>query len=304
MLHAQTRILVLIFGLLPAVAFGSDPAATPGPLGTTDPAEAVMAHVAALKAGDFDALARVSLPPQAYQTMRNMYTGLKADDQRITEKERAEFARNMQRLTAPDAEQRLYEQLAPFLEQYNGKYRAMLSAYVGVGQALATMVISQSTNMTPDQQAQATEIVLAATQWVQGTDWGNKDKAQQAIAVFVSTARDLGIETIDEAQALSYPQAMDTYRQVWNAARRVLTLYGFGIDEVLDSVQAKTISQNGNKATVGVTLALFGQPREIQIQMVNRDGRWYSAESLENLDRVLSQSQQADAPVPTSTGGE
>lgn len=270
----------------------------------TDPAAAIMNQVKLLKAGRIGDLVKASLPPDDYQAVRKQFAEQQKSGEEITDEQRKTFARQMQELSAPDAEQALFNKLLPVLKQYDSKYKAMLPMYIGVGQTMLTSAINQAKDMTPEQKKQASEMLQAAASWAQGTDWGDQEKAKKAIAVVTSTVRKLDVKTLEQARAMDFDQAMDKYAEAWDGVRKVLAIYGVDIDKTLGTVETRTASQTGDKAKVEVSYTVFGKPMKSTVSMVERNGHWYNANLLAKLEESLAQQQAAKASTaaaPSST---
>ena len=283
--------LFLLVVLLMLAACSKDEKAATTTAANTDPAAAIMNQVKLLKADKIGELVKASLPPDDYQGVRREFA--EQQHKPVTEEQRQEFAKQMRELSAPDAEQALFNKLLPVLNQYDSKYKAMLPMYIGIGQTAITTGINQSKDMTPEQKKQATEMLSAAAAWAQGTNWGDREKAKQAIAVVTSTVRKLDVKTLDQARALNFDQAMRKYGEAWNGVRKVLAVYGVDVDKALDSVKTKTVSQTGDKATVQVSYTVFDKPMQSTVEMVERDGHWYNASLLAKVEKSLTEQQQA-----------
>ena len=290
-------VAAVILGLLVLLVAGcgKDKASAPG-IANSAPDVAVITQVKLLKAGDLDTLAKASLPPADYQALRKQIDERNlADREKITDEDREKFAEGMAQFTAPDAEQQLYQQIEPKLDDFDKTYRAQLPIYIGMGQTMATTAIDKSETMTPDQKQQAKDMLAAMAQWVQQTNWGDKEKAKQAIAVVTATARQLDLKTLDQAQSLKYEQAMQKYGEVWTGMRKVLAIYALDVNAVLDSVKAKTTSNENHVATVNTTYTLFGKPMNSKAIMIERDGHWYNKDLVEKFETSLAEEQAAKA---------
>lgn len=294
MFRNSLRLVAALFLLLTLAACNNDESASQTPaeapaIDNSDPAQAVIAQAKLLKLGKFDALVRASLPPEDYQKFRHNFRDLGKDADQITAEERKKFAANMRKLTAPDAEKQLYQRLSPVLDQYQTKYKALLPMYIGMAQTVATTAIQQSAELSAAQKDQISTLMRGAARWVQSTDWGNRDKAKKAIATLVATARDVDIKTIEQARALDYEQAMHKYSRIWDGARQLLAVYGLDVNQALASVKATTVQREDHKAVVEVGFKLFGEPQKTRVKMLERDGHWYVAERLEQLQEALTQ---------------
>jgi hypothetical protein len=183
----------------------------------------------------------------------------------------------------------MFKEVQPALAEFNTKYKAQLPMYVGMGQTMAGSAIDQSKTLDPTQKQQAKDVLAALGQWVQTTDWADQDKAKQAIAVMCDAARKLDLKTLDQARALSFDQALQKYGQVWAAARKVFAMYGFDVDATLDSISAKTLSNDGTNAVVATSYTLFGKPMTSQTKLVQRDGHWYNKDMVESFEKDMAE---------------
>ena len=56
-----------------------------------------------------------------------------------------------------------------------------------------------------------------------------------------------------------------------------------------DVIKAEQISMTGDTAVVRTSMTFLGQPITSEAQMVKSDGRWYSKDSIEALNKVTEQ---------------
>lgn len=287
-------VALVAIGLL--AACGKQPPASPT-ADTRTPDGAVLAAVRLLKAGDFDGLAQATLPPQDYQAQRADWEREHLAVSDITDEDRRKFAATMQRLTAPDAEQKLFAQLKPQLAAFEQQYKDQVPMMIGIGQTMVGTALDQSADLTAAQKAQAKEALAALAQWAQGVAWTDPAKAQQAIAAICDTARRLDLKTLDEVRALPYAQAMQKYGLAWQGLKRLTAVYGLDLDQVLDSAKAETLANDGQRARLKVTYTLLGKPISSETIMLQRDGRWYDQGVLEARAKARA-AQTVSAPAP------
>lgn len=284
----------LLLALLALAACGKDGDNTAVSAGDTSaPEAAVMTTLKQLKAGDFNALARTALPPSDYARMEAEWSKKLAEADEITDEDRQKFTEQMQQFTAPDCADKLYQQAEPVLGEFDTKYKAQLPMYVGMGQTMAATGIDQAETLDAAQKQQAKDVLAVMAQWVQGTNWGDKDKARQAIGIVCDTARGLDLKTLDQARSLKFDQALDKYGQVWNGARKVFALYGFDINGMLDSAKVKTVSNDGTNAVVSTTVTMFDKPITSETKLVQRDGHWYNEDLVKNFEKEMAEQDAA-----------
>ncbi|GAB3022608.1 hypothetical protein GCM10027285_00200 [Oleiagrimonas citrea] len=303
MLNVRSRWLVaaFAFALLPACG-KSDKAAQQSATASTTPAKTVLTSIELLKNGQFDPLLQHVLPPADYKEMRAQWTAQHSKMKQISEHDRQQFAENMAKLTAPDAEQKIWAETQPKLQQLDKKYKTQLPMMIGVGQIMLDTQISNAKNLTPDQKKQATDVVSALGQWAQKVPWTDPDKLKQAIGVLTSTARKLDIKTLDQATSMGYDESMKKYGVVWGGVKKALKVYGLSLDKTLDSAKAKTLTSDAHTATVKVDYTLLGQPQSMTLDLVKVDDRWYDKDLLDHWRKALDRHAPA-AASSTATAG-
>lgn len=298
-----------LFRLMPALlvllvlSACSDKGGAPlnAPAGTNKtPAGAVTSLAALLKAGNIDGMLKASVPDNDYQAVRKAYDSSEFKTKPVSDAERVKFAAQMEKLTAPGAKAALFNDAKPVLAEYDSKYRAMIPMYVGMGQTMAANAIDKSTTMGPEEKTQAKALMAQMAQWMQTTNWGDQNKAQQAIGIAVDAARTIDVKTFAQARALTYDQAMAKSTQYWVALKQIFGLYGLNIDKTLDSVQAKTLSSTADKAIVQYSYKLFDVPMKGEVTLVQRDGHWYNLDFIAKVEEGLLEA-NSSAPATASS---
>ncbi|WP_236585495.1 hypothetical protein [Dyella sp. EPa41] len=282
----------------------------PGPApvvaGGETPEASVQQSVALIKTGDFAGFWKHALPPADYDTLRTDWTRPRPDDHPISPEDRADFIKNMQMLTEPEAETRLYALARPKLAQLQAQYSDQVPVMIGVMQAIAATGVAQSKELTNPQKQQATEVINVLAPWAQQVPWFDPARAKQAIVVAVATARKLDIKTPEQLRAMDFDTAMQKYSAGFLGIKQVLAIYGLSIDDVLDSVKISTLESRNGHARVRVDYVLLGKPLSTESDLVQQDGRWYSADVLQNVreahDRLLAApASGSSAPEPAPT---
>ena len=257
----------------PPVAQPSAPPADATPDG------AVRANLALTRDGDFDGLLRSTLPPSDYQTWRSEWQRARAQQPAVTPAQRAQFASMMQKLTAPDAEDKLLKPVQLQMAQLRAHRAQNLPMLIGILQAAGNDLVRKAV-LSPEQKQQATQAMAALAAWAQGADFTDEGKARQAIALICLTARKLDIQTLDQWRALSYPQVMARYAIGWSGLKQLLKIYGLDLDSTLDNAKLETLSNDGTHARVRETVILAGKPIISEVQLMKQDGHWYDAAKL------------------------
>ncbi|WP_225737296.1 hypothetical protein [Dyella acidiphila] len=263
--------------------------------------------VTLIKAGDFGGFWQHALPPADYANLRGDWK-LRSDQHPVTDEDRAHFNQAIQQLTAPNAENTLYDQLKPKLAQMEAQYHDQLPVMIGIGQAIVTTGIAQNKTMTENQKQQTRDALNVLLPWAQQTPWFDQDKAKQSVGVVVATARQLNLKSADQVQNMDFDTAMKDYSVAFGGAKQLLNIYGLSVDDTLNSVKVSTIGMDHGQAHVKIDYTLLGKPLSTDSQLVLVDGRWYSKDLIDSARAEHEQllhphvpANSASAPAPTGS---
>ena len=291
--------LLVLASVLALVLTSHKSAPVPVVAGGETPEASVQQSVALIKAGNFAGFWKHALPPADYNTLRTDWTRPRADEQPVTAEERADFIKNMQLMTQPDAENKVYAMARPKLLQLQQQYHDQLPVMIGIAQAIAVTGVSQSKEMTTLQKQQATEVINVLAPWAQQAPWFDQAKAKQVVAVAVATARKLDLKTPEQLRTLDFDAAMQKYSDGFLGVKQALNIYGLSIDDTLDSVKVTVLENRNAHARVRIDYTLLGKPLSTESALIEQDGRWYSADVLQNVrdshDRLVA------PPAPASS---
>ena len=265
------------------------------------PRAAIEAAASNLRAGNIKAIIETSVPPQYLEQVRSKWTD-KLNAEPVTDEARAEFKENIDKLTAPDAEQKLWAELEPVLVQKGAEMQMQMPMMIGLGRGLLASDVQQREDLNEAQKQQALLAVDAFAKWAETAKFTDPGLAQKSIGVVCSTARALNLKSLDEVHALSFDQALAKGDLVFNGFKQLLDVYGFSLNQVFDSVSTQLVSETGDAAKVKVGYQMFGQPLEFDTEMVKFEGRWYGKESLSNLQKQAAEDAAAKAKGPESNG--
>jgi hypothetical protein len=257
-----------------------------------------MAQVQYLKAGNIDALIQNALPPGEYAKLKADFAKDINKDP-ITDEDRAKFTEQMGKLTGPDAEKQMWAEMEPKLKEMDAQMAQQLPMMVAMGKGMITSSIQQNKDLSDSQKTQATQAIDAFGNWVQTVKWTDPALAQKAIGVVCDTARKVGLKTLDEARGLSYEQAMQKAGTVFLGVKSLLNVYGFSLDQTLDSIKAETLAggTDPNAAKVKVSYSLFNTPLSAESDLVKIEGRWYGKDMLEQLKKKEAEAAAPAAPA-------
>jgi len=283
-----TRIALIT--TLAAAGFGCDQQTTSGPSAASNtpvvvavaatPDATVAAAVKALRDNNIAALLANSLPAGEYAKLKTDWNK-DITAEAVTEEDRKQFADTMAKLTGPGAEDKLFAEIKPQLDEFDKQSAAQMPMMIAMGQGFAQSAIQQNKDLTDTQKQQVSQLLDATAKWAQTTKFTDQALVKSAIAAICKTARDVNLKSIDEARALSYEQAMQKAGVVFGGVKQVLAVYGLNMDKALDSVKVETVSANGDAAKVKISYVAFDTPFSTESDLVRVDGKWYGKDAIE-----------------------
>jgi hypothetical protein len=279
---------------------GNKDAANPAVVSNT-PEATIRKSADLLKQGDIAGLMQNALPPAEFAKMKADW-GKDPDDKPVTDEDRQKFQEAMAKLTAPDADKTIYAEIEPQLKQFDAQYQQQLPMYVAMGSGWLQGMVQQNKDMSETDKQQAIAAINAMAGWVQKTRFTDAESIKKVLAIATKSARDINLKTLDEARALNFDQSMDKARIAFVGIKDALAVYGFSIDQTLDSVKPTVVSNDGKAATVKVDYVLFGTPLSANAEMVNIDGHWYGKQTIEKLkEQQQDAAAQTDVTAPPAT---
>lgn len=271
--------------------------AVTAPAATATPDGAILASVQLLKQGDIAGLMQNALPPADFAKAKADW-GKDKDQEPITEEQRAQFNETMAKLTAPDAEQKLFAEIEPKLKEFDAQYQQQLPMYAMAGAGWIKNMIQQNQSMSEAERAQATAAVDALQAWVVKTHFTDAESIKKVIAIVAKAARDMNLKSLDEARALTFDQSMQKARIAFLGLKDALAVYGFSIDQTLDSIKPQVLGNDGKTASVQLSYTLLGAPLTATTEMVNVDGRWYGKQTIDKLKEKAADQGAATPAAP------
>ena len=260
---------------------------------TSDPAKAVESFAAKLKENNLLEAVQVAVPPAKLDELRAQWKEKTASEV-PSEEEKAEFAQQMTKLTAPDAEEALYAELEPLLVKFETEMAAQMPMMIGMGQGFAMQSIQANTDLTEAQKQQATEVVGALAGWLQTARFADRDLAKKGIRIVVKSARDLELKTLDDVRALDFDHALGKASIAFGGLKDVLALYGFDLNQAFSSTKASVVSKENGAAKVAVNYTLLGKPLTMETDMIEVEDRWYGKDTIEQLVSGLAGGDEGD----------
>lgn len=248
-----------------------------------------------LKQGDIAGMMQNSMPPVEFAKAKADWMK-DTNDKPITDEDRQKFAATMAKLTAPDAEQKLYADIEPQLKQFDAQYQSQIPMYVAMGSSWLQGMVQQNKDMSDAEKTQAIAAINAVATWVQKTHFTDPESVKKVLAIASKTARAVNLKTLDEARALNFDQSMQKARIAFLGFKEALDVYGLSLDKTLDSVKPEVIANDGKTAKVKIAYTLFDAPLSVETEMVSLDGRWYGKHAIEKLNEKAAEDTAAAAP--------
>jgi len=301
----QKLTRIALIAALAAAGFGCDqqsastPAASAPGAAVAAPAATPEASIAiavkALRDNNLAALFAASLPPGEYAKFKADWNK-DMNSEPVTEEDRKQFNETMTKLTAPGAEDKMFAEIKPQLDEFD-KQQAQLPMMIAMGQGFAQSAIQQNKDLTDAQKQQVTQLLDATAKWAQTTKFTDPALVKSSIAIICKTARDLNLKSVDEARALTYEQGMQKAGVVLGGVKQVLAVYGLNMDKALDSVKVQTVATTGDTAKVKISYTAFDTPFSTDSDLVRVDGKWYGKDAIEKWKK---HSQEIAGAAPTA----
>ncbi len=252
-----------------------EPSAGVPDAGELAPHEAVEQSVAALRDNNIKGFLKLTLPEAKYADMQAQWAKKKQEP--IKPEEKAEYEETMKRLTQEGAEEKLMADIRPQLEQM----APQMPMFVGMFQGIVQSAIAQNEDMSDTQREQAQSALTAMAGWAQRTDLASPDLAEQAVAAACETARELDLPTLEDVRALDFDEMLAKAGTLFAGLKEVLAVYDLNVNEAMDSVDAETVNQDGDTATVRTTFQFLGTEQSVDSELIRVGERWVSKEAME-----------------------
>ena len=276
-------VSLLCVGLL-ALAPGCRRAAVaPG-----DPVAAVKGLAKALQDDDLVRYSQLSVPPQLHKQMEERWHQKLVAAAPPTPAQKKDYERWMARLTAPDAEQKLYARFDARMKKFEPEIRSQWPLMQATGGMLLSGVIKANDKLGPGEKAHAKAIADALLAWLKPELVVDRARARQAIAVLTESARELELPTLDDTRKLEMLPALEKGGEVLRTFKDVAKIYGLDADASLSEVQAKVVSASGDTATMEVSYPLFDKTVKFEMELLRRDKRWYPADAVRKAEADLA----------------
>ncbi len=260
-----------------------------------DAASVMNEQIAAFKANNLKAMLEATLPAKDLEEMKAEWEKKRAEP--ITEEDKKQFADSWGKITAADGVDQIMKELEPQLAEMKPQMAGMMAMMQG----MATMSIQQSTEFTDAQKAQATQFMNGLGGWLTKTDFTDPALTRSALTALAESLRATGVTTLEEINAKSFDEVLVLAGQVLGGVKGALGAYGLSLDDIAASMKATQVSVAGDIAKLKVDYSLFGTPLSFESEMKQQDGRWYSKDMLEQVEKVAAED---GTPVDATADGE
>ncbi|MGE4070741.1 MAG: hypothetical protein AB7E72_06155 [Lysobacterales bacterium] len=244
-----------------------------------DPAAQIRAAADLLRNNDLMGLLRTMVPPSQLQLLRQGYE--EGRSQPITDEDRAEFEEAIAKFTAPDAVERLMQEIEPKLVE--ARPQAPGAIMMGLG-ALQMALTSPDAELTEEQRAALRQAMPGLQRWLTSTDFLSSLSMRQALTLVTDAIRGTGLDSIDELRMLSLEEALAQAGSVLASAKQAVRIYGLDLDAIADTLAVEVLAIEGDTARVRTTITVFDAPISKEVELVLVEGRWYGKEAVQHFD--------------------
>jgi hypothetical protein len=289
---------VSLTALLLLAACGRTPQELPG--AATEPAAAVRQLAMHLRNNDLVGYARAAVPPAQYAALETAWaqghSRWPLSDLPLDEKLPALLAA----LSEKNAEQQLRR---AFKAQLEGQAASVRQAAHSL-ELFGVQYITHQGDYSPAQRAHYVQLVAALSGWAQAAPLSDPTLAQSAITTLTTAARATGLDSVQAFQQAGMTASLQRLGPFAAALKQVLASYGLRLDDSIDQLRTGLVTQQGEQATVRVQYPLAGTELDLQVMLVRRDGHWYPAQTLAEVDALLAAAPASPAdPVPCPPAG-
>ena len=254
-----------------------------------DPVAAIRGMAAAVRDNDLVRYSRLSMPPKLHKQMEARWNAKLALAPPPTVEQQRDYTRWMSRLTAADAEVRLFKRWDGKLKKVESEIGSQWPLMQATGGIFLNGLIKANDNLSPAEKEHARAVGAALLAWLTPERLSDRARAHQAIALITRTARALDLPTLQQTRQLEMIPALEKGGQVLRGLKEIGRVYGLDADASLAGVQARVITAEGDLATLEVSYPLLGKTVRFDMQLIRRDGRWYSADAVREAEAELLQ---------------
>lgn len=252
-----------------------------------DPVAAVKGLAQAVRDNDLVRYSRLSMPPALHKRMEAHWKANLASAPAPTPAQQKDYAKWMGRLTAPNAEAQLYGSFDRKLKKIEEELNSQWPLMQATGGIFLNGVITANPKLTAAEKAHAKAMGSTLINWLRPELVTDRDRARRAIGVLTETARDINLPTLADSRRLEMIPALEKAGRALKGLKQIGRIYGLDADASLAQVQARVKAVDGPVATMEVSYPLLGKTVRFEMELLRRDGRWYSADAVRNAEQAL-----------------
>ena len=253
-----------------------------------DPVAAVKGLAEAVRDNDLVRYSRLSVPPALHARMEQRWSENLRLGPPPTAKQRDDYARWMRRLTEKGAEDKLFATFDRRMKKIEADMTSQWPLMKTTGGIFVTGMIQANPRLSPAQKDHAKALGGALLDWLRPELVADRTRARRAIAGLVDTARDVDLPTLDASRQLEMIPALEKGGRILKGLKRIGKVYGLDADASLGQVEARVVDVEGDVATMEVSYPLMGKTIRFPMQLLRRDGRWYSADAVREAEADLA----------------
>lgn len=282
MLKNFARVTLMASIALGVAACGKDSAPGAPASSGASPDATIATSVKLARESDVAGVLQNVMPPADFARIKAEWNSRK-NDAEPSDEDRQKFAETVAKLTAPNAVETIYAEIAPDIEQFDAQYQQQMPTMVAMGKGYVQGMVQQSSELSASEKEQANAAIDALAKWVETTRFTDPELVKKAIGIVADTTKELDLKTLDEARALDFDQSAPKLKIALNGLKKLLEVYNFSIDNTLDSVKSEVVSSAGDNAKVKVSYNLLGAALSSETEMVKIDDRWYGKDTITKL---------------------
>jgi hypothetical protein len=263
-----------------------------------DPVAAVQGLAQALRDDDLLRYSKLSMPPDLHKRTEQRWRERLPTAPPPTAAQQRDYARWMQRLTAPDAEEKLYARFDKRMKKFEPELASQWPLMQATGGMFLNGLVKANDGLSPGEKQHASAVGTALLAWLTPELVADRARAKKAIAVLADGARELELPTLADTRKLEMRETLDKGSEVLKASKKIARIYGVDANASLAAVQARVLSASGDTATMEVSYPLLGQTVRFQMELLRRDGRWYPADSVRAAEADLARPLTASVARP------
>ena len=265
-----------------------------------DPVAAVRGMADALRKNDLVRYSRLSMPPALHARVEAHWHARREAGPAPTLNQQEDYAKWMQRLTAADAEASLFRDFNAKMKKFDREIGAQWPLMQATGGLLANGLIQANGHLSPAEKVHAKAVSAALLGWMTPQLLSDRARARAAIKVLVATARRLDLPTLGASRRLDMIPSLEKAGQALAGVKKMARIYGLDADGSLAALTARLVEAHGERATVEVSYPLLGQSVRFEMELLRRDGRWYSYDAVTGAEADLAKATAPAAMHPSA----